>query len=151
MVWKAALGAIAICISSSAAAQTFREQVISEKQEMANDVDQSILKVIRENPEILGMELQLSQIRREGFWLAMAPSLGVCHANGGNETYVAWLSAADFIGPDPAATKAKGIKVFTEMKQQNLLAQATAARRAAFCKVRITAVREILSERFGVK
>lgn len=150
MVWKATVAAIVFCTASGAVAQTFREQVDAEKQALAKDVDQSMLRVLREpGRDLSGLNLNL--VRRKGFWLVMAPIIGMCYENGGSDIYVAWLSAVDLTGFEPAATRAKGVETVMEMKQRDLLAKATPVRRSAFCKVKIAAVSETLSERFGVR
>ena len=150
MVWKAALAAILICTTSGAIAQTYHEQVDAEKQALAKDVDQSMLEVLRE-PGRDWSGLNLNTARQKGFWLVMAPIIGMCYENGGSDIYVAWLSAVDLTGTEPAATRAKGVEVVMEMKLRDLLAKASPVRRSAFCKVKIAAVAETLSERFGVR
>lgn len=151
MVWKATVAVIAFCATTAVNAQTFRDQVESEKQAIAGDVDKGIIATIRANPQIGYSDVMIGELRRQGFWLAMAPGLGTCHANGGDAAYVVWLSAADSFRYQSLDIRPKGMSLFVQNKQENALAGASPAQRAAFCKVYITAYREILAERFGVQ
>lgn len=155
MVRKAALGIVALISAAGAHAQTgqsFRAEVEREKAELVALADKAFMDAMQRNPETFSkMGLSYGQARNLTVWLAMSTSLGACYEDGGQEAIPVWLNASDYFGAPTPSLQKRGLQNVDDARQENILGKLSPAKRAAYCKVEVTAIREILLERFGVR
>ncbi len=152
MVRRAALILAAITIAQPAFAQNFRTEVDKEKASLVADADDAFMKAIREDPqEFERLGIGFGQGRAITLWLTLVVPLGFCHRDGGEVTLPIWLSASDGFGDMGKSFRKVGLDDYEQLKAEDPLGKANPQKRAAFCKPRIAAVRELLAERFGVR
>lgn len=146
---------LSIALPNGALAKTSAaaSDIAKSKATMLASADKVYADIYLKNPaQFDKYNLTATQARAFSLWTTMAYSLGVCHSKGGDGLRAAWLSALDNFSPPPYF-RSLGIEALENGKadENDVIGIFIPSDAMRFCRGEVSAVRQLLAERFNAK
>lgn len=151
MVWKAALALVLLAAAGqvSAAPRPFATEVAKAKADMLESADDVYLKMAADS-QTAG--ISAGATRNLALWQLIGYSLGLCKRHNSQADMVRWLSSFDFVNVGLPAEMSGEIRQSgnaTVIKGGQADLGLTAVQEAAYCRVELAAIRQLMTERFA--
>lgn len=151
MVWKAALALVLLASAgqATAAAKPFAAKVAEAKASLVKTADDVYLEMAAQSQ---GAGMTARTVRDLALWQLIGYSLGTCKRHNSQADMVRWLSSFDFVDiglPAETSGEIRQSGNSSVIKGGKADLGLTAVQEAAYCRVELAAIRQLMTERFA--